>query len=347
VYFKKRLFLVLVFLSIVFGSVTAHLQPQRDGAPEWALVERDTIQTRNLVPVVNHAAMLVNMGQKEIVVSIQSPFPKGKYLRESPFTAFGNDSLLGAPMFAPFSIPIKQTEVLGKPEAIVDDSGARYIWNGVKLLPQHAVIAQYDSYYGPKTVFFEDRGMNIAGIKLIQRYSVEKKGGMHRLIFRIDMKNIGTEDIEEMFFRLFVPNAVLPEKGEPWMVLVEPVDIWSSANLSVSESSIIDGFTRAARGIDASVPIGIIEAGKEIQFVLQMDIKKKAEKGAIYPIMNILGRRKSTRIWPVTRITGALGAAKRFHYLFYNLVIADRFVWQLDQTGLKIVKAESFSSQRD
>ncbi len=344
-YFIKRLKFAFIILFVFTGLITANLQAQGADDAVWALVERDAIQTRNLIPVVNHAAMLVNMGKKEIIVSIHSPFPPGKYRHDSPFTAFGNDSLLGAPMFAPFTMPVKQTQVLEKPEAIVDDSGARFIWKEVKLLPEHAVMAQYDYYYGPPAVFFEDNGMDIAGVRLTQRYSVEETDGIYRFKFHIDMKNAGTEDLEEMFFRLFVPHAVLPDGGDTWKVLAEPVEIWSSDNLSVSESSIIDGFARAARGIDASVPIGIIKAGDEIRLVLQMDIKKKADTGIIYPIMNILGRRKSARLWPPTQITGLKpGPAKQFHYLFYNLVIADRFAWQLERSGVRIVKAESLSN---
>lgn len=330
-----KVFLIFCLAFAVIGTLPASSAQVEE---TLAVIERDTLQTRNFAPVINHEAMVVNLTGKALTVDIRSPFPAGKYIKDSSLAAFGKDSLLGAPLFSPFEAPVKEHMVLEKPALEEKGADISYYWNKVTIPAENAAIAQYDNYYGPVTAFYRPDGLDVEGLRVTGDYSVTKQDTMFRFKFVFTLKNSGTQDIDEMFFRFFLPNALaLDEKGD-LHTLVEPDEIWSSENLTVTISTIIDGFGNAARGIDATMEIGTLNAGAEIQGVLQIDFKKKVEEGDIFPIFNLLGRRKLTRLWPATIISGeAIKSVKSFHYLFYNLVITDSRLFKLKKDSIEVV----------
>jgi len=337
-------FIAVILAGLLSVSVYSFAGAAREekGEGEIAVIERDTIQTRNFVPVINHEAMVVNLTAHSLKSGIYSPLPGGKYRKDDPFAAFGRDSKLGAPTFSPFEVPIDDYIILEKPLLEEKDKTFSYYWRDVVLPPRQAVVAQYDNSYGPLKDFFRDYGMEIAGLLIHSQYEVEKRKGIYRLLLVITLRNQGEYHIREMLFRIFVPEALSLENRDTPLELVKPVEIFGSENLHVTTSSIVDGFGNTARGIDASLELDILEAGASVQLGLQIDCNKKAERGEIYPIMYIIGRRKLTRLWPPTTISGAYAAGERkFHYLLYNLVIGDRRIFRLDKSGITVVPAET------
>lgn len=345
---KHMLFLFLMG-TIVVGCLRS--QPIGETAKETlAVIERDTLQTRHLVPVINHDTMIVNLDDTPLKVSINSTIPKGKYIKNSPLSAFGRDSLLGGPVFAPFTFPIKEFIILENPK--IDRRGKQisYYWDNAALPPGHAVRAQYDNYYCQASDFYRQYGMDIAGLRIKSNYSVTsgKKGkGETQYHLNIDLilENQGDQDVVEMFFRFFVPFALaLEDKGDLFS-LVEPVDIWFSENLKVAFISLVDGFGNAARGVEASVPIGTLKAGDTFHCALQIDCFKKVKEGEIYPVMTLLGRRQLVRAWPATIVKGTPPETqKKFHYLLYNLVIGARRIFHIHKKGITVIRAENRNS---
>ncbi|MCI0470137.1 MAG: hypothetical protein L0Y73_00600, partial [Candidatus Aminicenantes bacterium] len=204
--------------------------------------------------------------------------------------------------------------------------------------PQVAVIAQYDNPYGAKSDFHRGYGLEIAKLQVIGAYSVKKNKDLYRLLFDITLKNQGDQPIEEFFFRIFIPTEVKPKEGDEWQILLSADEVWASEHINISNSTIVDGFNRTAQGIDASCQVGTIPAGAITQFIIQMDCRKKAAIGEIYPLLYLLGRQQLFRLWPETELAPAVdpGKQKKFHYLFYNLVIPDRFMFRLTSEGIGV-----------
>jgi hypothetical protein len=348
IYYFRRLRQGLLFclIAALLGGLIG--QPIEIAAKETlAVIERDTLQTRYLVPVINHDAMIINLTDDPMTISIHSAIPQGKFVKNSPLSSFGRNSLLGVPMFAPFTYPIKNSIILGNPEIKMIGMQISYYWDHVVLPSDHAVRAQYDNYYAPVSLFYRNYGMNIASLLIRSNYRVtvekgEKEEKLYHLGLNIHLENEGDQDVVDMFFRLFVPVALALEDRGDLHSLVEPMEIWFSDNLNVTISSITDGFGNAARGVEASVQIGTLKAGDTFHCALQIDCIKKAKKGEIYPVMTLLGRRQLVRVWPATIVKGApMETQKKFHYLLYNLVIGARRIFHIHKKGITVIRAEN------
>jgi hypothetical protein len=341
--YVQAVFITIILSGLLLVSAYSFAGTAREkGEGEIAVIERDTIQTRNFVPVINHEAMIVNLTAHSLKIDIDSPLPGGKYRKDDPFAAFGRNSKLGAPTFSPFKVPIDDYIILEKPLLEEKDKMFSYYWRNVVLPPGQAVVAQYDNSYAPLKDFYRDFGMEIAGLLIGSQYSVEKRKDIYRLSLVLTLQNQGEQHIKEMLFRIFVPEALSLENRDEPLQLVKLKEIFASENLNVTTSSIVDGFGNTARGIDASLELDTLEAGASVQLALQIDCHKEAERGEIYPIMYIIGRRKLTRLWPPTIISGAYAKSERkFHYLLYNLVIGDRRIFRLDKSGITVVPAET------
>lgn len=344
---KKMVIPALVFCLFLFGLLAVSVSSiagaeQQEKKGEIAVIERDTIQTRNFIPVINHEAMVVNLTDHPLDIGIQSPLPEGKYRKDAALSAFGKASKLGAPAFSPFTVPIDDFILLEKPQVNIEGKDVSYLWKKVELPGRYAAVAQYDNYYGPLETFFKDWGMDIAGLLIGSQYTVEKKEDIYKLSLVITLQNEGKHPVKALLFRIFVPHALsLADRDEP-LNLVNPVEMYGSENLTVTSSSIVDGFGNTARGVDASLQLDSLEAGTSVQLALQMDCIKEVEVGEIYPVLYIIGRRKLARLWPPTIISGAHAESNRtFHYLLYNLVIGDRRIFRLHKGGIDVVPAES------
>lgn len=353
VFLGNRLKQVLLFCLIpAMVGCLSERPPGKTAGEIIAVIERDALQTRNFVPVINHDTMIVNLTPETMTIEIHSAIPPGKYLKDSPYSAFGTDSLLGGPMFAPFSLPIKGHIILEKPKVNRTDKGVSYYWDNVVLPSGQAVRAQYDNYYGPTSDFYFNHVMNISGLDIKSDYKVkvekEERGEiLYQLGLHLTLENAGGQDVVEMFFRVFVPFALALEDKGDLHFLVEPVDIRFSDNLKVTTISLVDGFGNAARGVEASVPIGTLKPGGTFSCVLQIDCTQKAKEGEIYPVMTILGRRQLVRAWPATIVKRVPpGTQKKFHYLLYNLVIGARRIFHINKRGITVIMAENLKQAR-
>ncbi len=332
---------------MIMTSSEQNMEPVNKKNGKLVMIERDTIQTRNLVPVINHAALIVNPGSEPLRVSIESPLSMPQYSENSPLAAFGEDSLLGAPMFAPFAVPYEKCLVLEKPELRKVEQGFAYAWKDVPIAAKQAAMAQYDNYFGPIGRFFRPDGLEFSGLKLIEEYTIQRKGAEYDLHFTIILKNTGGQDIDEAFFRLFLPTALVMEGEPPYQPLIEVDEIWGGEKIGVDTSTMVDGTGRTAKGIDASIPIGRIPRGQEYRFVLQLKMKIVTDN-FLLPLLTILGRSPGNRCWPPTRLPDpAVQPEKRFNYLFYNLVIGDRFAIELKSGNARIVHVETLPAFRE
>jgi hypothetical protein len=344
--------LLLCLIAGLLGCLTG-LPTEMAASETLAVIERDTLQARYLVPVINHDTMIVNLTVDPFTISLHSGIPAGKYVKDSPLSAFGRNSLLSVPMFAPFTVPIKNSIILENPQVSSMGQQIFYCWGPMIVPSGYAVRAQYDNYYAAGRDFYRDHGMDIpGGLRIKSKYTVnsrerEKESSLYHLGLDLLLKNEGKQDIEDMFFRVFVPAALALEAQGDLHHLVEPVEIWFSDNLTVTTSSITDGFGNAAQGIDASVQIGTLKAGDSFLCALQVDCTRKTEEGDIYPIFSILGRSQLGRLWPPTIIKGVPpGNQKQFHYILYNLVIGARRIFHMDKNGISVIRAETSKRYR-
>jgi hypothetical protein len=325
----------VVWIMAIFFAVSETFSAPAD--KRVAVIERDTIQTRNFVPVVNHHALVANLSEQSLVVSIESPLLVGLYRKDGYLSAFGYDSLLGTPLFAPFTLPIEKEIQLPKPTLQYVLGAPRYIWNEARMEAKQAVVAQYDNYFGPASQFRRSDGLTVIHWRIIQRYDLKSAGETYDFRLNLELVNQGKEDIEEAFFRIFIPEAVaLPGQNELTPIILTE-DAWASESMGLARSSMSDGQGNATQGIDASQLLGVLKPGQPVPLVIRMRFHQKKTQGQIFPVLTILGRQKETRIWPATEVRGAeRDEQKSFHYLFYNLVIAEDWAIFLNNKKVEI-----------
>ncbi|UCH98435.1 MAG: hypothetical protein JSV88_16760 [Candidatus Aminicenantes bacterium] len=343
--------LVIYLIAVLWGCSPGQPQPaaplKKTAKETLAIIERDTLKTRNFVPVINHETMIVNLGDDALTIDIYSDIPRGKYIKDSPFTAFGRDSLLEEDIFSPFIVPVKSHIILGKPGVKKNGDRVSYYWENVSLPPGEARSAQYENDYGKADDFYFNDGIDIAGLHIKSYQTVEKPGKketLYHLGISLFLENSSNRDITDMFFRVFIPTSLVLEDHGDLYFLVEPVQIRSSKNMTVTTGGMTDGFGNVTRGIDASVQTRILKAGASFGCALQIKCNKKAKKGEIYPVFSVRGRRERVRLWPASIIMGApIEGRKKFHCMEYNLVIGAPFLFYMDKDKIAVIRPETIN----
>jgi hypothetical protein len=116
VFSLTALFAVSALISGFHGKPVSQLEEEvKTYKFDVLIVERDIPQTRNLIPIVNHEVMVVNLSDEELEVDIKSPLLKELYVRSKFYPAFGETSLIAAPMYAPYEIELSDYTILGTP----------------------------------------------------------------------------------------------------------------------------------------------------------------------------------------------------------------------------------------
>ena len=348
----KRMFLIFSLTALFALSALNSYFHSKPGQPleeeakayefDVLIVERDIPQTRNLVPIVNHEVMVVNLSDEELEIDIKSPFPKELYVRSKFYPAFGETSLIAAPVYAPYEIEVSDYTILESPSIEVKEEDVIYSWRNVKIPAGEAVIAQYDNYFGDVNQYYTEEGLKIFELAVHTSHSAELEDQSVSLTLNYDLENKGEEDIEYLVFDAFLPYKLHLKVEE--VELLEITEISASPEVELSAPMICDGFGTPANGKDAFVNAEKLSQGEHLEFFLKVRGIKRLDKGEIYPLLTIRCRIRGEQIWPPTVIEFEKELkVESFYYNECSLVIGDSKLFKLGPKSIELVEAKSIS----
>lgn len=332
-----------------FCAVLAMMLASFAGAPAPAagtepaplyVIERDTLQTRNYVPIINHQTMVVNLGEAPVKLGLVSNIPAGKNRKGDGYPAFLEESLLAEPLFSPLEVAPRKTSYLAKPELAGTAGKPAYVWRNVPLQPGESVVAQYDNYFGEAGLYWRDDGFDFLGLGVKTDYRVEKPArDKTELSLSFEITNRTAEPVQDLGIGIFVPLRQLLKDRE--ITMLELDRICSSPNAEASRLTKSDGFGEAAEGIGAGINIKELLPGKTEKFFLCLAGKAAPQSAASWPILTVTGRSIRPAVWPATTIKPDTPVNEaRFSYLAYNLVVKDRQVFRFSPGDVGVEAAK-------
>jgi len=300
------------------------------------IIERDTLQTRNFTPVINHETMIVNLGEHALSMDIISDIPSGKFKKGNAYPAFLEESLLPDPLFAPLEVSPTRTTHLDKPEITTKKGDTSFLWKDLRLPTGEAIIAQYDNYFGEPDLYRRHDGFDIEGLEIKTDYSVHgAENSEWQISLAYTVRNKTPTTLKDLSLGVFIPLTLLHETGAT--NFFELTQICLSPNINYSRVTRADGFGRAASGVDAIQWTEKLAAGATISFSLRLVGYRKIDNETIWPLLTVMGRNPRKAIWPPTVVhTKEPVREGRFSYLSYNLIIQDRERFILSPKGIKV-----------
>ncbi len=300
------------------------------------IIGRDTLQTRNFVPIVNHQTVIINLGEKPLELELTSKIPAGKHREGEGFPAFLEDSLLPDPVFSPIGVSPKRTSYLARPNLSTQKSGKAYVWRGVMLPPGESVIAQYDNYFGEPNHYWRPYGFDFHGIQVRKTYTSRKaRASIWELSFSYDIVNTRAYAVKDFSLSIFVPIKQIQKESET--VFLELQQICSSPNIEVSRVTKSDGYGEAGYGVATALMVTDLIPKAKINFFMRLSGNKIADTGAIWPILNMMGRSHDQAVWPATDVrVSAPVKIDRFSYLSYNLALMDSQMFAFSPMGITV-----------
>ncbi len=332
VFIKLLLGVLLMFPFNVNGAPTTEPLP-------LYIIERDTLQTRNFVPIINHESMIVNLGDHPLDIKVTSKIPDGKFKKGSAYPAFLQESLLPDPLFAPVEVSPIKTSYLAQPDIITKDNSTSFVWKKVSIPQKEALIVQYDNYYGKQGLYWRENGIEIHGLEINTNFKANHlDGDACELSFEFEMINKTGNDLNDLALGFFVPVRQIGEDNEDVLFNIDEICI--SPNIETSQVTGTDGFGKAAFGVDVVSWSDTFPKYGTMHFSVRLLGTKKTKQGTIWPMLTLRGRSQQKPIWPVTDIK-ADGPVKegRFYYLSYNLVLRANQVITLSPKGVNVKEA--------
>jgi hypothetical protein len=336
----------IIALGMAQGSDLAK-SGSRGGEPQMAtvlIVERDVLQTRTnaFTPIINHEALVANLSDHPIEVSIESPVPDGLYKVDQFYPAFGQDSLLAAPMYFPDKIAIAKYEILERPSVETKNARVRFIWPKVRIKPGHAAIAQYDNYFGRLSQFWSEKGLRLLDLSIAAEYKASFEVRSKEISFDLQwrLKNQGKEDIENIMLDFILPDTVHSLEGKPDTTFFNLNRLSHSEGIKSSRGMLGDGFSRPATGSILAMNTPKLKPGETSILWAKVKGEKLVEKGRIWPLVTVQCRMKGDRIWPATFLHSSTPLkTSSFYYRQCNMILPDAYLFHLEPESVKVRKA--------
>lgn len=340
---RSQYFLLLLLIGVLLLWPWSNQGLAKEEPSALYIIERDTLQTRNFTPIINHHTMVVNVGERPLKLELTSDIPPGKFRQGEHYPAFLEDSLLPDPLFSPIEVSPTKVSHLGQPEMVTDRDHTSFVWKEVFLSPGEAVIAQYDSFFGEPKIYWQPQGLEIFGLRVHTHYTARRlKGSSRELSFEYEVINSTGSILKDVSLEIFIPLRRIDEEKET--TLLELRQICSSPNVEVSRITKVDGFGEAASGVAVTLWIEEMEANGNVNFFLRLSASQVIEAWTLWPIISLHGRSLQAPAWPPTFIKAEVPVRKgRFSYLAFNLVIQDSRVLELSPKGIKVKPASGAS----
>lgn len=328
---------ILVFLCttlVLLDPLPSFGGFEREPLPLY-IIERDTLQTRNFIPIVNHHTMVVNLGDYDLTLDVVSDIPSGKFQEGPAYPAFLEESLLPDPLFAPIDVSPVKTLHLDRPDIVTDNNTTAFVWRDIKLSPGEALISQYDNYYGETGMFRRKAGFDIERLAIKADYSVKREDETRWTIsFAYTLHNRTERMIKDLSFGVFIPCEHLNEDGGT-TPLFDLGEICVSPEIEFSRVTRADGFGNAAAGINVMHWRDAFAADAAISFSFKLAGRQGAADTAIWPLVTIMGRSLNRALWPPSTIETKTPVREgRFSYISYNLILQDRTRIRMSPLGI-------------
>jgi len=331
---KSSVFSILALVMVLMPCMGSGGETER-----LYVIERDTLQTRNFTPIINHETMLFNLGDRPLSLELNSPIPAGKFVKGKYYPAFLEESLLPDPLFSPIEVTTKKTSYLAKPEIKTAGDKTSFVWKKVAIPPGEAMIAQYDNYLGEPSLYWSKDGLEVFGLTIRTNYSAQRKAGDGVLSFDYELANATGSELSDLMLDVFIPLRLINETKET--TLLELKEIAFSPNAEIAQVTKADGFGRATSGVSIILWSRSLAQNGKLHFFLRLMGGRTTETGEIWPIITIRGRSLQQPLWPPTRIKMEEKVNEgRFSYVSYNLVIQDSRVLRISPQAITMVPAK-------
>lgn len=314
------------------------------------VVERDVPQTRvGFDPIINHEALVANLSDKTIKVTIESPIPRGLYVVKKFFPVFGQKSLLPIPMEFPEKVAVSKYTVLEHPVVVTKKGETVFRWKDVPLAPKEAAIAQYDNYAGSLSQFYTGGGISVLGLDILSTYKTSAIDGGNGVVFDLsyEIQNRGSEEMKDIFMDLILPDTVYNGEGKSPVQLFEMADAVASPGIKIIKGLLGDGFGKVAEGPIFTVKIDSIKPGTSQSFWMKVIGKNPKKEGKSYPLISFQGRTQGHPLWPPTKVKSPSKlTVTRFSYQYANVILPDKRLFSFEPTGVKVVDQMGGSDEK-
>lgn len=331
-----RLLTILCAGVLLLCSSQSFGNSKREPLPLY-IIERDTLQTRNFIPIVNHETMIVNLGDYGLTLDLVSDIPPGKFRKGPAYPAFLEESLLPDPLFAPIEVAPTKTTHLDKPDITTHNTTASFTWHDISLPPGEALIAQYDNYYGDSGLFCQKDGFKIEGLAIKTQYSTKREDETRWVMsFTYTIHNKTGTTIKELSFGVFIPCENINEDGGTAPIFkIEEVCL--SPDIEFSRVTRTDGFGNAAAGINVMHWMDEFGSDATASFSFRLVGQQGTANSAIWPLITIMGRSLQRALWPPSIIKTETPVREgRFSYVSYNLIVQDCKRMRMSPRGITV-----------
>lgn len=314
------------------------------------VVERDVPQTRvGFEPVVNHEALVANLSDKTIKVTIESPIPRGLYVVKKFFPTFGQKSLFPVPMEYPQKVEVSKYKVLERPVIETKKGETVFRWRNVSIAPKEAAIAQYDNYSGPLSQFYTEAGIRVLGLDIRSSYKASAIDGGGGAVFDLyyEIENRGREEMKGILMDLILPDTVHNDEGKSPVQLFEMADAVASPEITIMRGLLGDGFGKVAEGAIFTVKIDSMKPGTSRSFWMKVIGKNVKKEGRSYPLVSLQGQTQGCPLWPSTEVkTVKKLSVTRHSYQYANLILPDKRLFRFEPTGVTVVDQMGGSDEK-
>lgn len=287
-------------------------------APAWTVVERDLLQTRNFVPVINHSTVVSNLDDADLALTIRSPVPP-ELDRSGPFwPRFGSDAVAGSASMAGGARTLPDElarSVLGKPERMSGTQGG-YEWRAA-VGGKHALVAGYTNYFGAPDAFAASpERLQLLDLQIGSRFSMSHRQDLLVLTVEIELANTGARPLSALQFKLCFPETVIDAAQQTqrlWSVRAHRVQ----GDAVYSSVGHVDGLgRRVAAGHAASLTVDALAAGERRRFALELSGVLLERDDVLFPsyLVGFVEAEGGRRIWPASVVLSSSAAAPERRY---------------------------------
>ena len=320
------LFMLIVQVPVSFASMPEiKLLQEKDLQPDRVIiVERDTLQTRNLRFIINHAALVASTSSSLQRLVIDSPIPQHLDQVGRFWPKFGLETAVSS-MPLPNGIAGYTQNHLGSPTKVMNDKIA-YRW-ATELSPEHAAVAQYDNYYGLPYRFAVGPGkLEMLGLSILSNFEAQRVRG--DLVFRMEvtLRNVSDRPLSGLYFRLAFPEVIVDLEKRRRLRLLTETRHSVSSTASYSRVGHADGFgNRVIDGHTATITRDDLLPDESVKLSLEIEGIPPAPNLEIHPVFVVAFQQyKGARAWPKTEVmlNENLVTVVREYYSNCNAVIS-------------------------
>ncbi|MYN19731.1 hypothetical protein GTP81_23585 [Rugamonas sp. FT107W] len=322
--------------------VLAHATSTAIAPPVLSVFERDLIQTRNFIPVINHSTVVANPGDADLALIIRSPIP-AELDRAGPFwPRFGPDATTASTSGGvPAALANLARTVLGLPERM-SGGQAGYEWRSV-VDGKHALVADYTNYFGRPDAFVSGPGqLQLLDLHVRSRFTASRQQDEQVLTMEIELDNTGPRRLGGLQFRLCFPETVIDAAQQTrrlWSVRAHRVQ----GDAVYSSVGHVDGLgRRVVTGHAATLTADTLAPGERRSFTLTLSGAPPEREDVLFPsfLIGFFEAEGGPRLWPASTVLPYSAVSLDRHYFREAAVLLPAPHWfSIHDKAVEVVAA--------